>query len=102
MPFLAAIGPVAAASAPAIGVLVSGGLAAAGAVIKCKTGPDRSCGNERKARANVPSVKSSRHLMRMARRQVGACGVPQFNFDMCQSDLTAVVVQTSIPEPGSK
>lgn len=102
MPFVAALGPVAVASTPAIGVLVTSGLAATGAVIKCKTGPDRSCGNKNQARADVPSVKSSRHLLRMARRQAGACGVPQFNFDMCQNDLTAVVVQTSIPEPGSK
>lgn len=105
MPFLAAIGVGAGAvqgaiaAAPAIALVTTGALTAAGEVIKCNTGPDR-CGDKVKikARDDIPTAR----LLRFARRQAGACGVPQFNFDMCHEDLKAVVVQTSKPEPGSK
>jgi hypothetical protein len=33
---------------------------------------------------------------------VGLCGVPQYNFDMCQDQLRGVVVDTDIPSPGGK
>lgn len=103
MPFLAAIGPVAVASAPAIALVVTSALTATGEIIKCKTGPDK-CSKKIKVRDDVPtaylSARERQVLNRMAKRQAGACGVPQFNFDMCHEDLKAVTVQTSIPAEG--
>jgi len=92
------------AAASALTVVAAGGLNAAGAVVNCKK--KHSCRkfmalDESSIPQNI-TTPSERATMRMASRQVGACGVPQYNFDMCQNDLKNIVVHTSIPSPGGK
>ena len=80
---------------------------AVGEVVKCKTGPNRCPGVKRDM---IPNESPSANLgfapffSRVARRQdpepVGPCGIAQFEFDRCQADASAIVVQTSIPAPG--
>lgn len=81
---------------------------AVGEVVKCKTGPNQCPGVKRSIIPNeAPSAKMgfAPFFSRVARRQeddpaVGPCGIAQFEFDRCQADASAIVVQTSIPAPG--
>jgi len=88
------------AGVTALGVVLSGAFAATGAIVECKV--DHKC--TKKKRDDIPIARiglAKRQVLRMTRRQdVGACGVPQYNFDMCHEDLKGVVVQTSIPAEG--
>jgi hypothetical protein len=109
MPWLAVLGvgagvtEAAIAAAPAIALVVTSALTAAGEIVKCKVGPKKKCkrainGHDEVSPARI--TPDTRRILRMARRQAGACGVPQYNFDMCHEDLKSVVVQTSIPADG--
>ncbi|KAF2746594.1 hypothetical protein M011DRAFT_477833 [Sporormia fimetaria CBS 119925] len=109
MPIAAIIPAAAVPAIPIAGLVLTSSFTAAGAIIKCKTGRDRKCGKVGKlrVRTNVPDHLTNLgpdglqdRLTRLARRQVGACNVPQYNFDMCHEDLKPVTVMTSRPAEG--
>lgn len=43
---------------------------------------------------------ASEGLLTTAAADTGYCGVPQYNFDMCNADLAKVTIYTSIPGAG--
>lgn len=110
MPFAAII--------PAIGMLVGDALSATGAIVNCvklhrchgrmhgQGEVNGTAGAPPTATAVmpvVPQMRFARPKMLWARQDgVGLCGVPQYNFDMCQDQLRGVVVDTDIPSPGGK
>jgi hypothetical protein len=102
-----------AAIVPALGVLVGDALSATGAIVNCVAlhrchgpmqGKDGVNGTAPTAPVlpTVPKMRFAKPKMLWARQAVGLCGVPQYNFDMCQDQLRGVVVDTSIPSAGGK
>ncbi|GJC89054.1 hypothetical protein ColLi_11892 [Colletotrichum liriopes] len=107
MPFVAIV--------PVLGLLATSAITATGQVVRCyvlrSICRQEFAGNEPFAAEDlassiIPSLNEtvmlraeSEGLLSTA-ANTGYCGVPQYNFDMCQNDLRYVTIQTSIPARG--
>ncbi|XXH01597.1 hypothetical protein Hte_007957 [Hypoxylon texense] len=87
-----------AAIVPAIVAVAGDALTATGAVVNCYA--LHKCGRSVNDAASILSRINTSILGHGSRSDVGPCGVPQYNYDMCHNDLKTVTVKTSIPAQG--